>query len=110
MLDQINIVDKHRLVKFAGGLIHINTTNLPEGIQILVSGDVDDGDVFALMPAHLNPETDFDPRLSFEVKIDIPRPIGGVGLPKLDSMYEMVADKLLPEFINFFLGKPNITL
>lgn len=101
VLEEIYAWDKHRIPKPAGGMVHINTKDIPPDIHVLIDGNVDTGDVFALVKSTLDPKVDFEPRVTTEIKVDIPRPVGGVGVTELWRIYEMVEDGILPAIAQF---------
>jgi hypothetical protein len=106
ILDEINLRDKHRLLRPAGNLIRVDKTDLAKGIEIRASNTIGDGDVFARMPVHLDPKIELEPRIKAEIKIDIERPARGVGLTVLPIIYGRVCRDILPQFEQFFATMP----
>lgn len=106
ILDELNVRDKHRILKPTGVVVHINREHLAEGIEILADGSANTSDVIARVPAHLDPKTEFYPRVSVEEVIPIPRPAGGVYLAVLSDIYKRVRDGVLPPFLEFFPPLP----
>ncbi len=107
ILDEINIRDKHRLLRPAGNLLHFDRANLAKSIEIVASNTIGDGDVFARIPVHLDPKVEFEPRITSEIKIEIGRPAGGVGLAVLGIIYGHVCRDILPRFEQFFDAMPS---
>ena len=105
MLDELNVRDKHRIVNAAASNITIDNGSLPEGIEVM-GGRADHGDVIVRIPAHLDPERDFSPRLSFQIILRVGRPAGGIDLAWLRGIHDYVRDILIPDFVQFFPPEP----
>jgi hypothetical protein len=101
-LDEINIRDKHRVLNAVTGSITISTDNLPEGVQVFKGGSAGHDEVVVRLPANLDPERDFNPRLSFNIILPVGRPAGGMRIETLRVMYEHIRDKVIPDFVGFF--------
>ena len=101
VLDEINLRDKHRIVNAAAGNITVSTEGLTEGIEV-VGGRANTGDVIVRVPASLDPQEAFHPRLSFQVILQVGRPAGGVEVASLRGIHQYVQDELMLDFIGFF--------
>ena len=103
LLDELNRVDKHRIFRTPEVGINIDRTNLAPGIKILAMGSVKHGDVFAWIPANLDPKVEFYPRVSMEVVLPITGPSGGpVRMESLSIVHDRVRNIILPQFVRFF--------
>ncbi|HEY4684640.1 MAG TPA: hypothetical protein VII57_01205 [Dehalococcoidia bacterium] len=102
LLDELSNLDKHRLFKLLPVTIRINLVDLAPGIKTTNSGSPNHGDVIAWIPAHLNPEVEFHPRLTAEVVLPVTRHGGHVKMPSLGVIHNRVRHDILPEFKKFF--------
>jgi hypothetical protein len=107
ILEEVSIRDKHRVLKPSTNLIHFNGANLTEGVEIMVAGNVKHGDVFARVRADLDPEEEFEKRVTSEIKIEIARPKEGVGITVLGSIYGRACLRIFPKFEGFFERLPE---
>ncbi len=103
LLDELNRVDKHRVFRSPLVNINIKRTDLAPGIKTIATGSANHGDVFAWIPANLDPKVEFDPRVSCEVVLPITGPSGGmIRMESLGIIHNRVREFILPKFAGFF--------
>ncbi len=105
LLDQMNIRDKHRILAPATSGFTIDQMNIDPRIQTM-QGSVKNGDIVARVPADLDPEADFDRRITRVITIPITRPTGGIQLARIAEIYACVAFDVLPRFFDLFEPLP----
>ncbi len=111
LLDEVNRIDKHRVFRGTKVNIHIDRANIAPGIKVLATGSTNHGDVFAWIPANLDPKVEFYPRVSFEVVLPVIGPSGGmVRMGSLGIVHNCVRNFILPQFVSFFDPLPPSVL
>jgi hypothetical protein len=66
-------------------------------------GSLDDGDIFAEVPIHLNPEVNFEPHISIPITFPIGKAAGGKGMPVIEEMYDHVKVEVMPSLTRLYL-------
>ncbi len=103
LLDELNRVDKHRVFRSPLTNINIDQADLAPGIRATTAGSANHGDVFAWIPANLDPKVEFYPRVSYEVVLPITGPKGGmIRMENLGTIHSHVRGYILPKFVGFF--------
>lgn len=107
LLDELNRVDKHRVFRSPEVGIHIERTNIDPGIDIMATGSAKHGEVFARIPANIDPKVEFYPRVSSEVVLPVTGPSGGkIRMESLGIIHNCVRNLILPKFVRFFDSLP----
>jgi hypothetical protein len=102
-VDEINIIDKHRVINATTGSIGIDTTNLHPEIEFLALGrSVNERDIVALVPSHLDPDKDFMQKLTYHVTLPIRRRNLNVQIVDLRRAHNYIRDRIIPDFVPFF--------
>ena len=108
ILERLSNGDKHRSPQVTGNILKIDTANLPLGVEIIAVGDVKDGEALARVAAHLDPVTEFEPRVTFEVRVGVPdRVPRSILVMDLPQIYYFIRDEVVPKFEKFFPLFPN---
>ena len=102
LLDELGNLDKHRLFKLLPVSLSINLEGLAPGIKTISSGSTRDGDIFAWVPADLDPKVDFYPRVSAKVCLPVTRHGELVHVDSLGVIHRRVRYEILPRFKEFF--------
>ncbi len=102
LLDELNILDKHRTFKLLPVTVHIDLIDLAPGIRTISLGSAGHGDIIAWVPANLDPEVDFYPRVTVEVVLPVTRHGGFVHMSNLGLIHNRMRDEILPQFKQFF--------
>lgn len=101
LLDQMNIQDKHRVLQPAVGGLRFDGAGMDPSIKI-AKGSVRNGELIARVPVTLDPERDFERRVSRRMTIPISRPPGGIEIHQVGEIYSCVAFDVLPRFVDLF--------
>lgn len=104
MLHELDIVDKHRLLNFPTAVVESSDT-LDARVQ-WHAGSLENGDVFARVPADIDVEKDFHPHIKIVVAFPQAGPAGGFTYRILRRIHDYVAFDVLPRFSGFFPEKP----
>ena len=108
LLDEINRIDKHRVFRGPKVTININRADIAPGIKVLATGIAKHGDVFAWIPADLDPKVEFYPRVSTEVVLPVTGPSGRkIQMESLRIIHNRVRNSILPQFVRFFDPLPS---
>lgn len=101
VLNQLSIRDKHRILDPVADGFRFNRDGINPEVWI-AEGSVNDGDVVARVPSHLDPQVELDGRFSREITIPLSHPEGGVSIHRVGEIYGYVAFEVLPRFFELF--------
>jgi hypothetical protein len=102
LLDELSNLDKHRIFKMLEVNIKIDLIDLAPGIRTIQATKANDGQIFAWIPAHLDPEAAFLPRVKTQVVLPVKRHGGHVHIESLRAIHNRARNDILPEFKQFF--------
>lgn len=103
LLDELDRFDKHRVFRTLEVTVHINRKGLAHGIKTVAMGSVKNGEIFAWIPANLDPKIEFYPRVAKDVVLPVTGPSGGkVKMESLGIVHNYVRNNILPRFVRFF--------
>lgn len=106
LLDEMNVLDKHRLFEPAKSTLTIDKSDLDARVWITPNSGTADGEVLARVPPSLVDSTNFPARVTAGLAIQLERPGTSIPLDALGQIYGYVAFDLIPQFHRFFEPLP----
>ena len=99
-LHDLDTIGKHHETNFVTGAVEI-TGGRPPGTEIR-TGSLKHRDIFARVPADVDVEKDFEPRISFPIHILVSRPRALLEIAALRGMLDLIRDDVLPAITRAF--------
>lgn len=99
VIEALAIRDKHRAVHVTGTDMMVLVAFLPEGVKVKMTSSANYREIFALVPAHMDPIADFCPYVSYNVAVHVPD-VAAVHIGYLREVHDFVANEVVPAFQN----------
>ena len=102
LLQRLSNADKHRVIATTvGGIRLAPSEKLANGVEMERGRNVDDGEVIARVPAHLDPKQHFGPNLIVDILFDNARDPGIIRpITNVMEIHNFVRYEMLPYFTN----------
>lgn len=100
LLNRLSNLDKHRVILVTVGAVGLKPgEGLTPGVEMRRGGRLDDGEIAAWVPVHLNPKQHFGPNLTADILFRRRDGLFGT-VSHVGQIYDFVRTEMLPHFSN----------